>query len=512
MTTHVNAAASSAAPLPAAASTVAPATTGSSGFRSTKKTKGGLPYVDDHLTTVKEYYDKKLLVAIDPGVRDVFYAASIKGNYARITTRELEKITRTERDRRILNRVKAEHPEVLAAEEELSKHDFSTTDGDELFAALKCWGKHHKTLSEFYGHGGPKTQPGNRGGGGQPIYLKFRINAHINRQRRNAYIAKKLFDAFGDKKTGEFPLLVMGDWAGRHMRSHAPIRSSGLCKMLVAHGFKVMLIDEYLTSKICSMCSQRMQNLKQVSRARPPFPDGRPEPIMKCHGLLFCTSPKCIEYVQDRLKDKPILPETGERAADPKPVRPKRRFRIFTARRKNACMRRNERADQEPRPLKKVNRTRWHDVTNLLEGFEYARRVNRDKDAARSMLVIIESLIEGHGRPEAYRRPGNTNERTADSQASSGSAPAAKRRRTGAARAPRKCSQCHQPGHDKRNCPELNNTPGESSKKRTTDSSASNDGGAAVSTSAVPARPPNKPADDSAHSSRSHKGKEPERY
>ncbi|KAJ2716006.1 hypothetical protein H4R19_000884 [Coemansia spiralis] len=235
---------------------MAPATTRSSKHRSTKKNKGKLAHIDDDLATVKEYFDRGLLATIDPGVSDVFYAAGVNGDHVSFTASELETIMRTEHNQRILDRVKAEHPEVLAAEEELSKHDSSTTDADELVAELKCWGKHRKTLNNFYGHDGPKTQPGDvepgdTEGVGQPIFLKFKLDASIDRQRRDAYIAKNLFDVFGDKKTGEFPLLVMEDWAGRHVQPNLPISSSELYKVLVAQGFKVLLISKNLTSKKC---------------------------------------------------------------------------------------------------------------------------------------------------------------------------------------------------------------------------------------------------------------------
>ncbi|KAJ2476201.1 hypothetical protein IWW56_005051 [Coemansia sp. RSA 2131] len=75
---------------------------------------------------------------------------------------------------------------------------------------------------------------------------------------------------------------------------HEPIRGKGWRTLLKRGGFTVYLIDEYLTSKTCPNCEERISTFLNVPNPRPWMRTKRPE--VKCHGLLGCTSQTCVEF------------------------------------------------------------------------------------------------------------------------------------------------------------------------------------------------------------------------
>ncbi|KAJ2500853.1 hypothetical protein GGH96_002374 [Coemansia sp. RSA 1972] len=86
----------------------------------------------------------------------------------------------------------------------------------------------------------------------------------------------------------------MGDWSAPMTKFHEPIRGKGWRRLLKRAGYEVYLIDEYLASKLCPNCNERLSNTHDVPNPRPWR--RRIQPKVKCHGLLSCESRACGEF------------------------------------------------------------------------------------------------------------------------------------------------------------------------------------------------------------------------
>ncbi len=104
------------------------------------------------------------------------------------------------------------------------------------------------------------------------------------------------------------------------------------------------LIDEYKTSSMCPLCGSEIERgFRQRPSSRPwQRARGRMETV---HGLLACTNTTCLQSLA-----------TGTESESGTDTIPTRRY--------------------------------W----------------NRDRLATSNMLVIVESLMQGHGRPAIYSR------------------------------------------------------------------------------------------------------------
>ncbi|KAJ2711809.1 hypothetical protein H4R19_003065 [Coemansia spiralis] len=271
---------------------------------------------------------------------------------------------------------------------------------------------------------------------GEPLFMKLRSNAFINSNKADAYLVRKICELGGNGK-GEMPLVVRGNWPGGAAKHHDPQRS-GLCLCLALKnlGVPMLLIDEFRTSKLCSLCDATLVHPLAITSPRPPTDSTQAERSVPCHGLLACTSQICSDYVKQRLHEKHGN-EHRSLSMQPTIQAPKRQKDGYSIHRLNQYERRNLRPDQKGREYKKTNRVRTYqrytsvqelfaknrdnNVSSTSAGSEaqpelqpepessgdkrYVRYVNRDRDAVESMLNIIYALADGQERPEPHCRP-----------------------------------------------------------------------------------------------------------
>ncbi|KAJ2712992.1 hypothetical protein H4R19_002471 [Coemansia spiralis] len=196
-------------------------------------------------------------------------------------------------------------------------------------------------------------------------------------------------------------------------------------------------IDDALDNSINDIPADK---LLEDRAPRPANPGGKKRKLTDEH------LPIALHYLKKRYQDQGLAPRT-EPVKEPVPGR-KRPVPVSA----DQLARRREKLPEQIPGDHALLRIFDHSVA---EERREKRQEAHDR-LAESTQRKAEALAKAQAKAQA-------NKRTADSQASSSGAPAAKRQCTDAAKAPRKCSHCHQPGHDKRRCPGLNNTPGESS-------------------------------------------------
>ncbi|KAJ2708583.1 hypothetical protein H4R19_004679 [Coemansia spiralis] len=132
-----------------------------------------------------------------------------------------------------------------------------------------------------------------------PLHRKLRLSAYINKKHTDEWLVGELCQWFGQDV-----VLVIGNWSALMARFHEPQRGKGLRQMLVKQGFKVYLVDEFRTSKTCPTCEMAtLTTFKDVLNPRPWR--CAMQPIVRCHGLLWCATELCKVSVM--VGDRPEL-------------------------------------------------------------------------------------------------------------------------------------------------------------------------------------------------------------
>jgi len=84
-------------------------------------------------------------------------------------------------------------------------------------------------------------------------------------------------------------ILCIGDWEQKkHRKFKEPVKDKGLRSMFRKHGFTILLVDEFRTSKMCSSCSHEgsvCEKFRWIDNPRP-YRVGR----ILCHGLVKCNT------------------------------------------------------------------------------------------------------------------------------------------------------------------------------------------------------------------------------
>ncbi|KAJ2714677.1 hypothetical protein H4R19_001606, partial [Coemansia spiralis] len=244
---------------------------------------------------------------------------------------------------------------------------------------------------------------------GEPLHMKLRLNSFVNRQKADVYLDRKIMSTLANGK--KKPLVIFGDWSGSNAKHHDPLRRGrALCQALIKRNYPLLLIDEFRTSKLHSLCDKEMIYPKDISRPRPPPKNGRTEAEqIKCHGLPACTNEECWKAVQYRKEEnankRKEHVENGERLpVPPTSQQPKCQHNGYNKQLASAWERRNFKGQFRNIKYKLTRRVRTKDVTKCPEGSNLCF-VNRDYDAGKSMHTIVQAHAEGKERPEWYERP-----------------------------------------------------------------------------------------------------------
>ncbi|KAJ2498026.1 hypothetical protein GGH96_004658 [Coemansia sp. RSA 1972] len=233
-------------------------------------------------------------VLVDPGRRDLLFMLHEKStvddkNVYRYTRNQQCRETRVTKYRKILQDVKkADVADIAALERTLSAGSFTIPDlalFEEYLAArpevaTKPTRHYNKTMCR---QRDSATTPE------VPLHQKLRLSAYVNRQRADQLLMNRLRERFSPDA-----VFILGNWGASIAKFHEPIRGKGWRTLLKRAGFDVFLIDEYLTSKTCPLCEERISTFHNVKNPRPWMRSKRP--MVKCHGLLGCQSQTCMEF------------------------------------------------------------------------------------------------------------------------------------------------------------------------------------------------------------------------
>jgi hypothetical protein len=163
-------------------------------------------------------------------------------------------------------------------EAELSKYSSKTVDYNKFIDYCNIKNKINKILYEHYS---------------KELFRKLKLNRYINTQKSESKMIKNFQKKYG---TPEECLLVVGDWSkGDNMKGKESIISKKLKKIFTLNKYKIYLIDEYRTSKLCHNCSCECENFIYRESKKPKDIDKKTGKgiIKQVWGLKKCSNPKC---------------------------------------------------------------------------------------------------------------------------------------------------------------------------------------------------------------------------
>ncbi|KAJ2503475.1 hypothetical protein GGH96_000265 [Coemansia sp. RSA 1972] len=246
-------------------------------------------------------------VLVDPGRRDLLFAmredSTIqKKQIYRYTKCQQRRETCVTKYRKILEQVKkADKEDIAALERTLGAGSFIKPDLALFKEYLAARAGVAAKLTVFYN----KTMSWQRDSVTTPevpLHRKLRFSVYIKRQQADDRLVKQLRAKFKPEETDPEPIFIMGNWSAPMTKFHEPIRGKGWRRLLKHAGFEVYLIDEYLTSKLCPNCNERLSNTHDVPNPRPWR--RRIQPKVKCHGILSCESKECVKFDCKYLREK----------------------------------------------------------------------------------------------------------------------------------------------------------------------------------------------------------------
>jgi hypothetical protein len=268
-------------------------------------------YIDK--VNITDEMKKKKLITFDFGYDDLFYCLGktmpyhtiIKDNKGNIIKeiKQDENLTfrYTQNQRRLESRnkkygkicdkinkiTKIQNKTVKEYETELAKHSSKTVDYNKFIEYCSIKNKVNKVLYEHYT---------------KEVFRKLKLNRYINTQKSESKMIKNLQNKYGKP---EECLLVVGDWSKEdNMKGKETVISKKIKKIFTQHKYKIYLIDEFRTSKLCHKCSCECENFLYRESKKPKDKDKKTgkQIIKQVWGLKKCSNPKC-EMIHNRDKN-----------------------------------------------------------------------------------------------------------------------------------------------------------------------------------------------------------------
>ena len=122
-------------------------------------------------------------------------------------------------------------------------------------------------------------------------FRRQKMTQHIRRQVTDARMLNNFKATFHPNVPSRNVIIAWGDWSQKkHRKFNEPVKGVGFRKTFRRAGYNVLLVDEYRTSKKCSICQDpnaECETFRMINNPRP-YRQGR----IKCHGLLRCTTCK----------------------------------------------------------------------------------------------------------------------------------------------------------------------------------------------------------------------------
>ena len=233
------------------------------------------PYIDKLSTSKLAKLSQKKIVVADPGKLNLVYMMDEQGSKLRYTCKQRDTESLCKKNRRILSKNKEKNGNIIPAETDLSNYLSTTVQYDKFKDFIKAKDIANEKTREFYE---------------EKLYRKLNWRTKTNRQKSEDKFVNNIKKTFGKK---EDLVICIGDWSnpkGSGIKG-APTINLGL-KRLISKKYKVLLIDEYNTSKKCCNCGDNLENYKIANK--------------KIFRILTCKSCKNKHIGRPKDKNSPM--------------------------------------------------------------------------------------------------------------------------------------------------------------------------------------------------------------
>jgi phage tail tube protein FII len=236
-------------------------------------------YIENQIN-VNKLLNNKNYVVIDPNLSDLMYCMDKNGKKFRYTQNQRRLETRNKKYNKIIEKINTETiidgKTVKEVESELSKYNSKTCHFNEFLKYLKIKNKINRCLFKQYQ---------------EKIYRKLKWNRFINTQKSESKMLNNFEKAYPNP---ESTIVIIGDYdkGSNHMKGKEPCITKKIRKILRKR-YRVYLINEYHTSKICNKCHCEVENFLKRKSHKPK--DHGKEILV--WGLVRCTNEKCSQAI-----------------------------------------------------------------------------------------------------------------------------------------------------------------------------------------------------------------------
>jgi hypothetical protein len=272
-----------------------------------KELKNKLEKRDKYIEDVKitSQMKKKRIVTIDPGLADILYCVS-KNIKPKVIVDENDKLKviddeeiitfrYTQNQRRLESRnkkynklqdkinkeTKINNKSVKEIETELSEHNSKTCNLNKFIAYCKKKNEVNRLLFEHYS---------------QKLFRKLKFNRYTNTQKSESKMIKNFSNKFGKP---DDCIVILGDYdKGEHnMKGKEPIINRRIRKIFRNNSYKVYMINEFRTSKLCNKCESNCDIFLKRESKSPRHKDKKTgkQKIIEVWGLTLCENKNCSQ-------------------------------------------------------------------------------------------------------------------------------------------------------------------------------------------------------------------------
>lgn len=239
------------------------------------------PYIHNLSKEELEDLKKKKLVAYDPNKGNLVFA--VDGDDRKATVWRMTAISRwaegkmkffSKKRKMIRTNEKVQGISIMDIEKDLMQHNSKTLNLEKFLAYVSAKSNVRMKISKVYD---------------KLCWRKFRFDSKIALKK----VEKKHMDSF--KNTFGTPaevIVAAGNYSSKtyHMKGKRPVPGVGVRKLFVKYGYRLVLVDEYHTSKLCCKCGSDGKVGVNVNCVRIKHPHHFRSDEVTSWAILKCTT------------------------------------------------------------------------------------------------------------------------------------------------------------------------------------------------------------------------------
>ena len=243
-------------------------------YRGKKVKRTKFPKHEEDIYTISKWMRNKIkkmtIVGVDPGKRNIITMTD-GNNKLRYTNVQRRFECHFKKNMLKIHSIKNKDTKIKSIERIYSKFNMKTVDISKHIENMNIRYKFIDYVENHYG---------------KRVYRRMKFDRYIHTQKSESNLMNEITKRFGNNVC-----LAYGNYSNNyHMKGCLPTIGIGLRNKLNKK-FKMIIVDEYKTSKLCHCC--KSENGYVLKRAHP-NPNKKGNRIV--HGLLRCKNVNCSKY------------------------------------------------------------------------------------------------------------------------------------------------------------------------------------------------------------------------